>query len=315
MSTRNYEQLKCTELRALLKARGLSTAGRKSVLVEKLALFDASTPFDTFNVAPPEDPMDKPCLVSSQDVNTKPASPEASSFPPNWSPTLPKNSCSPTKRSEEEMCGNNVEKSPGSSCSSPRRNLWSTPKSDSKKPRISFGSVEIRKYKVSHGGSLSTPSKGAYPIGLSWEIADEVVQPLAESDKQVSETNASPRRYSEKQRKLLLEKVDARSFFEKQASFETEKEELRQLRRARTNIGCHCNSPNSCGTSKCFCFKEGLPCLDDTCKCTCATCINPARCNFDQKRIDNYRKLRILEGAYTEANENFKDSKHLIRNL
>lgn len=111
--------------------------------------------------------------------------------------------------------------------------------------------------------------------------------------------SASPRRLSEKQRKMLLEKVDARSYFEKQASFETEREELRQLRRARSNVGCVCTSPNSCGTSRCVCFKEGLPCNDDSCRCTCETCINPSRHNFDQTRVDSYRRRRILEGAYT----------------
>ncbi len=141
----------------------------------------------------------------------------------------------------------------------------------------------------------------------------------------------------ERERRQLLDKLDARSYFEKQASFETEKEELRQLRRyvlrvlrvcmaslfarrARSNVGCQCTSPSACGTSRCLCFKEvcavavvvarcadaqlrrqhkDLACTDESCRCTCANCVNPRRSNFDQDRVNAYRKRRILEGAYT----------------
>lgn len=172
-----------------------------------------------------------------------------------------------------------------------------------KNARISFGQVEIRKYRVSHGGATSTPSKGAYPIGLSWEVAEEETKPLDkyEAFRSPVHPSASPRRFSEKERKRLLEKVDVRTYFEKQASFETEKEELKQLRRARANIGCHCTSPSSCGTSRCICFKEDLACNDDSCRCTCANCVNPKRYNFDQDRIDNYRRRRILEAPYAAS--------------
>ncbi len=180
--------------------------------------------------------------------------------------------------------------------------------SPGKKARISFGQVEVRRFHVSHGGSLSTPSKGAYPIGLSWEVAGEHAQPLVEYERERASQlftpggpAGSPRRLSEKQRRVLLEKVDSRSYFEKQASFETEKEELRQLRRARSNIGCQCTSPGSCGTSRCLCFKEELPCNDDSCRCTCDNCINPKRYTFDETRVNNYRRTKILEGAYTHV--------------
>jgi hypothetical protein len=109
--------------------------------------------------------------------------------PAPWSPTLAKPLRKSTEKEELE-----VEKSEEDEVEvaadmfspprSPKRNLFgemilkTTPKASPKKPRVSFGSVETRKYRMSHGGSTSTPSKGGYPIGLSWEVAGEAVQPL-----------------------------------------------------------------------------------------------------------------------------------------
>ncbi len=187
----------------------------------------------------------------------------------------------------------------------PKASCMSTPKSSPKKARVSFGSVEMRKFGISHGGSLSTPSQGAYPIGLSWDVKEEIAMPLSEFEKGKSPnaaTNASPRRLGERDRKLLLEKVDRRSYFEKQASYETEREELAQLRRARQQVGCGCTSANSCGTSRCICYKEGLPCNDDSCQCSCDSCINPMRHNFDEEHVKSYRMTRIQEAPYTNEN-------------
>ena len=211
-----------------------------------------------------------------------------------WSPTLHKRNAENMKNDSSLL---DASLSQMNTTCSPKRTLFSsdfkTP-DQKKKSRISFGSVEIRKYRVSHGGACGTPSKGAYPIGLSWECVDQETRPVDEEEK-----DNVVRKLSEKDRKRLLEKHDRRSYFEKQASFETEREELKQLRRARMNIGCGCTSANSCGTSKCICYKEGLACNDDSCKCSFDCCINPSRYNFDQDKVDNYRKKRIEEAPYT----------------
>jgi hypothetical protein len=62
-----------------------------------------------------------------------------------------------------------------------------------------------------------------FSLLLFQEVADEQVKPLVDYERErtlqgVFASPASPRRYSEKQRKSLLEKVDARSYFEKQVS-------------------------------------------------------------------------------------------------
>jgi hypothetical protein len=254
-------------------------------------------------------------VLVADDEDTPQPSPSAPSVGPScvWSPELAK-----PARTEEAMAVDNAVFSPPAAAFTPKRAVFcdssavarpsclSTPKHSPKKARVSFGSVEMRKYGISHGGSLSTPSQGAYPIGLSWDVKEEVAAiPLAEAEKGRSPsapTNASPRRLGERDRKLLLEKVDRRSYFEKQASYETEREELAQLRRARQQVGCGCTAANSCGTSRCLCFKEGVACNDDSCQCSCDTCINPSRNNFDEERVRKYRMQRIQEAPYTNEN-------------
>lgn len=296
--------------------------GRKSVLVQRLVLMEeanaaAAAPRDSVTVM--VEPHNEEELETTPLVSPAAQSP-ASGLPAPWSPTLAKQPAQQQQQQQQDF----VFSPPAPpSLASPKRALFggesnaeadarrqsclSTPGSASKKPRVSFGSVELRKYRVSHGGSLSTPSQGAYPIGLSWEVKEETKLPLSEFEKGKSPhapTNASPRRLDERQRKLLLEKVDRRSLFEKQASWETEREELAQLRRSRQMVGCNCTGKNQCGTSKCLCFKFKLACNDDSCGCTCETCLNPQRYNFDPEKVSMYRQAKMQEGPYTENDEN-----------
>ena len=318
--------LQVVELRKALKAKGASQTGRKSVLIQRLRLLEqppARSPKrardeDVLVVEVEEEEQEHEHEHEEEEDATQPE-PQQAAIP--WSPQLARKPSAPAP-GPRDLFSPPLAPARRASSGSPKRALFAeannsslsnidpalcvTPKRSPKKGRVSFGSVEMRKFKMSHGGSTSTPSSGGYPIGLSWEVKGEEVRPLAEKDHDGAPTNASPRRLNERQRKLLLEKVDHRSFFEKQASFETEKEELRQLRRARMSVGCNCTHDNSCGTSRCVCYKEGLACNDDSCSCSCDNCINPNRYNFDQERIDSYRRARIMEAPYVNkfANEN-----------
>ena len=313
-----YTAMRVVDLRKALKAKGASQTGRKSVLIQRLKLLEqgeADQASSDRKRARPEQEQVAEAAVQEDSLEED----EDNSTPPEaalWSPTLKKPAPTPVAASSSMTDMFSPPLAPARTSTSPKRALFGdsssgaldtsgcvTPRSSPKKGRVSFGSVEMRKFKMSHGGSTSTPSHGGYPIGLSWEIKDEVVVPLKEKE-EGGPTNASPRRLNERQRKLLLEKVDNRSFFEKQASFETEKEELRQLRRTRLSVGCNCTHDNSCGTSRCVCYKEGLACNDDSCRCSCDNCINPNRYNFDQERIDSYRRQRIDEAPYVNENVN-----------
>jgi len=304
-----YGAMRVVDLRNELRVRGAPTAGLKAQLVARLVLLDKASEKSRPSAARQ--------LVLEPDNEDTPASSPSSPAPSGgvgcaWSPEH----LSKAAPSEAPMEVDNAVFSPPAALT-PKRSTFSdsnaaarpsclsTPKNSPKKARVSFGSVEMRKYGISHGGSLSTPSQGAYPIGLSWDVKEEVAMPLSEFEKGKSPgapTNASPRRLGERDRKLLLEKVDRRSYFEKQASYETEREELAQLRRARQQVDCGCTAANSCGTSRCLCFKEGVPCNDDSCQCSCDTCINPMRNNFDEERVRRYRMERIQEAPYTNEN-------------
>jgi hypothetical protein len=280
-----------------------------------------SAPSTSFLLA--EEQIDEDTPEVSPVVNDLPSpAPHAAVSAASWSPTLAKPVMEPEQKKHHSEQKKPVQEfffSPPTALS-PKRTLFtessdsvvdgearrmsclSTPGTGSKKARVSFGSVELRKFRVSHGGSLSTPSHGAYPIGLSWEVAEEIKLPTIPEKSGNAPTNASPRRYDERARKLLLEKVDRRSLFEKQASWETEREELAQLRRSRQMVGCNCSNSNACGTSRCLCFKMELACNDDSCQCTCDTCLNPNRYNFDAEKVSSVRQARIKEAPYTQDN-------------
>ncbi len=296
-----------------LRGLGMSTDGRKAVLVQRLALMETArmrseSPFvreEALESTPPisaalPTPSDwSPTLAKPVSVTAAPSQPPQEFF---FSPPI-----APASSPKRALFPDACDAAANDNDLSRRQSCMSTPRSDSKKPRVSFGSVEMRKYRVSHGGSLSTPSHGAYPIGLSWEVKEEVKVPLSEFEKDVNApTNASPRRLDERQRKLLLEKVDRRSLFEKQASWETEREELSQLRRSRQMVGCGCAGTAACGTSKCLCFKNQVACNDDSCGCTCDTCLNPQRYNFDPEKVSSYRRAKMQEAPYTGKDENEK---------
>ena len=36
--------------------------------------------------------------------------------------------------------------------------------------KVSFKEVQVRKYKITHAGSCGTPTKGGFPLGLSWNF-------------------------------------------------------------------------------------------------------------------------------------------------
>jgi hypothetical protein len=50
----------------------------------------------------------------------------------------------------------------------------------------------------------------------------------------------------------------------------------------------------ACETNKCICYKNGLECHEDSCGCTDEMCKNPKRHVFDQDKVDNFRKLKLL---------------------
>jgi len=311
--------LKVVELRAELRRLGQPVSGRKSVLQQRLRLARAALAKPP--VSEPESPVTPPAAKSaSEDVmdsitrllgmvtpttpSWSPAEPETSPSTPTTPPAKrpsPKRALFPSDEEEAEN-GENMDVEDGETTPRP---IIRQPGSEKKRQRISFGHIEVRKYSVIHGGSLSTPSKGAFPLGLDWEYDEEAVErkPLREYEEEKQITPKHLRRLNETQRKLLLERMDKRSYFEKQASWETEKEDLRQIRRSRCNVGCGCTSPGACGTRRCLCVREGLSCNDDSCRCTDINCNNHLRYNFDQSRVDQYRRQKIMLAPYTERED------------
>ena len=138
-----------------------------------------------------------------------------------------------------------------------------------------FKDVVVREYERLHNGSGGVPVKGAYPLGLAWDHAEDVQKPVA-----AYEVERTPKRkpfampLEERERKALLDEFDE-SMAEDDAESEALRvqSELRALKLSRmATPGCNCKR-SMCVLGSCPCYTWGLPCLDGF--CSCLHCHNP----------------------------------------
>ncbi len=52
---------------------------------------------------------------------------------------------------------------------------------------------------------------------------------------------------------------------------------------------------NCCQNNKCYCFKNGIECNEDSCGCTHEICKNPLRHYFDEDKVHQWRRERLVE--------------------